>query len=128
MPSVKEKIIDTLNLMRGVVFERADSVKVLESMCPEDSVKRAALDAIRTSEFQLDKIHYILILIRRDVWRWKHAINGNTLDVTKLPLDIRTFYTAALNEGQRDALLKLANRLIDLVTPIATYEEWDKIL
>lgn len=128
MPSVKETIIDALNMMRGVVFGRADSVTALESMCSPDSVKRAALDAIRTSEFQPDKIHYILILVRRDVWRWRHALSTDGLDATQLPSDIRAFWTTALDDRQREALVKLANRLIGLVTPIAEHEEWDKIL
>lgn len=125
MGSVRDKIIETLNVMRGIVFKSSKSVEVLEELCPEESFQRAALDAIRTSEFQKDKIHYILVLIKRDIWRHRHAIEGYTLNVKKIPADMQVFWTKALDVTQRSALIKTALCLIDLVTPIADHERWD---
>lgn len=128
MPSVLDRILFALNTMRDVIIKDSNTVSSLRKLMiarkGEDGA--TALDAVMDSPFQADKIHYILALIKRDIWGHRHAIDGTSLNLTKLPdKDIAEFWKTCLSPAQQKALVQCACNVIDLVMPIAQQQDWD---
>jgi hypothetical protein len=129
MPSVLDRILFALNTMRDIIIKDSKTVNSLRQLLIErkGADGTVVLDAIVDSPFQADKIHYILALIKRDIWRHRHAIEGGTmLNLFKLPdADIKDFWNRCLSPVQQKALVQCACNVIDLVQPIAQQQGWD---
>lgn len=129
MPSVLDRILFALNTMRDIIIKDSNTVASLRKLLIQHKGEDGAvvLDAIVDSPFQADKIHYILALIKRDIWGHRHAIEGGTtLNLSKLPdKGIRDFWEQCLSPAQRKALVQCACNVIDLVMPIAQQQAWD---
>ena len=130
MTTVADKIIATLNVMRDIVLkEKEFTVRKLRELLVyhKGDGGDAVLDAVLESPFQKNKLHYILALIRRDIWRHRGAIEGTRLNTQKLvDENIIQFWSLCLTKEQQTGLVKCACQLIDLVKPIAEGEQWDE--
>lgn len=129
MTTVADKIIATLNVMRDIILkEKEFTVKKLRELLiyHKGEGGDAVVDAVLESPFQKNKLHYILALVRRDIWRHRGAIEGTKLNTQKLDdPNITQFWSLCLTKEQQLGLVKCACQLIDLVKPIAEGEQWD---